>query len=91
MSNHEEWSEFLGHLFNNALKDYRTTKEHEFLEEKREQLDAQVFEAYPEDKNPLLYSFAFETGPGAERKTEYIYRQGLKDCVFLLKELGILA
>ncbi len=91
MSNHEELNEFWGNLFNNALKDYETTKEYEYLKEKQEQLDTQIFEAYPEDKNPLLYNFAFEIGLDAERKTEFIYRQGLKDCVFLLKELGVLA
>ena len=91
MSNHEEWNEFLGNLFDKALKHYQTTKEYEYLKEKREQLNAQLLDAYPEDKNPFLYNFAFETGLDEERKTEFIYRQGLKDCVFLLKELGVLA
>ena len=91
MSKHEEWSEFLGNLFDNASKRYQTTKEYEYLKEKREQLDAQLFEAYPEDENPFLYNFAFEVVLDEERKTEFVYRQGFKDCVFLLKELGVLA
>jgi len=90
MSNREEWNEFLGNLFDNALKAYQTTKEYEFLKEKQEQLDKRMFEVYPEDTHPLVCDFAFEIGLDTERKAEYLYRQGMKDCVFLLNELGVL-
>jgi len=91
MNKHEELNEFLARLFDNALNGYRATNEYEFLKEKREQLDERMFAAYPADENPLVYDFAFEAGLDAERKTEFIYRQGLKDCVLLLKEFGVLA
>ena len=32
----------------------------------------------------------FELGVAAEREAELLYRQGLKDCVWLLKNLGVL-
>ena len=91
MNNQKELDSFLENLFNNALEKYHDSKEHGFSKEKREQLDERMFKAYPEKDYPLVYEFAFELGLDMERKNEYIYRQGLKDCVFLLKELGILA
>jgi len=91
MDKRQEWNGFMENMFNNALKECQTTKEYEFLKEKQEQLDARMSEAYPDDKHPLVYDFAFEIGLDAERKTEILYRQGIKDCVFLLKELGVLA
>jgi len=91
MNNHQEWTEFLGNMFNNVLKEYQATKEYEFLKEKQEQLDARICEAYPDDKHPLVYDLAFEVGLDAERKAESLYRQGMSDCIFLLKELGVLA
>jgi len=90
MSNHEEWNEFMENLFGNALKDYQDTNEYKFLREKREQLDNQIIEKYPDDKQAFYEKFAFEMALDEERKTEFVYRKGLKDCVFILKELGIL-
>ena len=90
MSNHEELNEFLENLFSNALDAYRNTKEYSFLEEKREQFDAQMFDAYPEKEHPLVWNFAFEIALDMERKAGFIYRQGMTDCIFLLKELGVL-
>ena len=91
MNNHNELNAFLENLFNNALEKYQHTNEFNFLNEKREQLDERMLKAYPEKDNPLVYEFAFELGLDVERQSEYVYRQGLKDCVFLLKELGVLA
>ena len=91
MNSNNEWNEFLESLINDALKEYQNTREFEFLKEKQEQINARLLEAYPEKTNPLIYELAFETGLDEERKNEFVYRQGMKDCIFLLKELGVLA
>ena len=90
MTNQEEWNEFLGNLFNNAILEYQDSNEFKFLREKQEQLDKRISEKYPESKEEFYDNFAFEMGLDAERKTEFLYRKGLKDCIFILKNLGVL-
>jgi len=90
MSNQEEWNEFLGNLFNNAIQEYQDSDEFKFLREKREQIDKRLSEKHLEEKEKFYDDFVFEMGLDEERKTEVLYRKGLKDCIFILKELGVL-
>ena len=91
MTNQEEWNEFLSNLFTNALVEYQDSNESKFLKEKREQIDKRLSENHLEEKEKFYDDFMFETGLDAERKTESLYRKGLKDCIYILKELGVLA
>ena len=89
MNNQDEWNEFLGRLFGNALNTYQSTKEYAFLKEKQEQIHARVAERCEQDS--FLDDCAFAMGLDHERKSEFVYRKGMQDCVVILKELGVLA
>lgn len=91
MSNQEEWNEFLENIFNNALNEYQNTNEYTFLKEKREQLEERLTEKFLEDKQKFLDNCSFEIYLDAERKMQFLYQQGFKDCVEILKNLGVLA
>ena len=91
MTRQKEWNEFLENLFNNAINECQDTEEYRLSKEKQKLLSDRLFEEYPQEKNPLVYEHAFEIVLIEEHKNEFIYRQGLKDCVFLLKQLGVLA
>ena len=43
------------------------------------------------DQKDMIDEVLLELGLGQKRETELIYRQGLKDCVWLLGNLGLLA
>lgn len=90
MTNKEEWNEFLENLFNNAISKFEETKDYKYLKEKQEQLNARIDEKVNSDRE-FLENCAFEMGLDDERKSEFVYRQDIKDCVWLLKNLGVLA
>ena len=90
MSNQEEWNLFLESLFTNAFESYGKTKESEYLKEKQEQLDVRL-EQHENAGKQFLEEYLFQMGLDAERKTEFVYRQGIKDGIWLLKNLGVLA
>ena len=91
MNNHEKWNEFLENLFGNALQEYQKTKEYEYIQEKHTYIDEILKTNFSASENKIINDCIFETGLDAERQTDFIYRKGLKDSVFILKELGVLA
>lgn len=88
MNKPEEWNFFLQEMFCRTLEDYRKTEQHTYLEEKREHLNARVESLVQEKK--LLDDYLLECRLDEERKAEFVYRQGMKDCVQLLKALAVL-
>ena len=90
MTNKEQLNEFMENLFENALETYKNTKEYIFLQEKQEQFKERLIEKESAN-DEFLENYAFEIGLDAERKNEFVYQQGMKDCVWLLKSIGVLA
>lgn len=91
MTNKQEWNDFLENLFTNAVTQYEGTKECEYLKEKQQQLNARIDEKQLDGSREFLENCIFEMGLDDERKSEFVYRQGMKDCVWLLKNLGVLS
>lgn len=75
MSNKEDWNEFLSNLLANAVEKHRQTAEYEYYKEREKQID----------------KFLLEYGFAEEREAEVVYYQGLKDCIWLLKNLGVMS
>ena len=90
MTNREEWNEFLENLFSNALKEYQKTKEYKYLQEKHTHIDEILKTNLSVSENKIVADCIFEISLDAERQIDFIYRKGLKDCIFILKELGML-
>jgi len=91
MSLKKEVDYFTGQLLEKAIKDFKGTEQSRLLKEKLDRMDIDCGTMFTSDQRefaeecfdlPLDFSGAQE---------EYVYRQGLKDCVFLLKEFGVLA
>ena len=91
MNNHEEWNEFLENLVTNAIAGHKDTKEYEYLRARQKHIDEFLTSNLTVDQKTFMEEILFEIGVSAERQTEVVYRQGLKDCVWLLKNLGVLA
>lgn len=91
MTNHEEWNEFLGNLVSNAIAEHKSSKEYEYRKQRQAQIDELLTTNLTYNEKTMVEEVLFELALAAERETEVVYRQGLQDCVWLLKSLGVLA
>ena len=91
MTNQEEWNEFLSNLLSNAIAGYKNSKEYEYRKQFQKQIDEFLTTNLTCDQKTSIEEILFEFGTAAERESEVVYQQGLRDCVWLLKSLGVLA
>ncbi len=91
MNRNEEWNEFLGNLLSCALEGLKGTKEYEYRSVRQEYLDEMLSTNLTKDEKDMVDEVLLELGTAAEHETELLYRQGFKDCVWLLKNVGVLA
>ena len=91
MSKNEEWNAFLGNLLSCSLNNLQTTKEYEYRKKRQEHIDEMLTTNLTRDQKDMIDEVLLELGLGQKRETELIYRQGLKDCAWLLGNLGLLA
>lgn len=91
MNRTEEWTMFLENLMACATDDYRVTPAYEIRKQHQEQLDSFLAENLTTNQKKTIEEILVEIGMAEEGKIEAIYRQGLKDCAWLLKNLGVLA
>lgn len=91
MTRNEEWNEFLGNLLSCALRNLQATKEYEYRRKQQEHIDEMLTTNLTRDQKDMIDEVLFELGLAQAHETELIYRQGLKDCVWLLKNMGLLA
>lgn len=91
MTRNEEWNEFLGNLLSCALKNLQATKEYQYLEKRQEEIDEMLTTNLTKNEKVKVDEVLYELGLAEEHETELLYRQGIKDCVWLLKNLGLLA
>lgn len=90
MTNQEVWNEFLDNLVSNAIEDRRNSKEYEHQKQRREQIDEFLSTNLTADQKASVKEILYEFELAAERNTEVIFRQGLIDCVWMLKNLGVI-
>lgn len=87
----EEFDYFLDQMLDRAVKDFQTTEEFRLLQKKREQMDRDCGLMFlPEEKAFALECFELIMDLDG-REESYVYRKGWKDCVSLLKWMGVLA
>jgi len=91
MNNQNEWNEFLDNLLSNAIAEHKNSKEYEYVKQRQEHIDEMLTTNLTEDEKVFVEEILFELGLIAERETEVVYQQGFKDCVWLLRNLGLVA
>ena len=91
MNRNEEWNELLSNLLSCALKNLQATREYEYRRQRQEQLDEMLTTNLTKEEKVMVEEVLFELGVAADHESESLYQQGLKDCVWLLKNLGVLA
>lgn len=91
MTNQEEYDAFLDRLFACACARYYDTQEYRCQTSRQKQLDALLNSDLTSQQKTLVDEVLYELSLSAERQSEIAYRQGLRDGVWLLKNLGVLA
>ena len=91
MTNNDEWNEFLDNLLSNAVKNYKASKEYEYKRQRETQMDEFLSANLTVKDKTFVEDIFFELGLAAERESEVIYNQGIKDCIWILKNLGLIA
>lgn len=91
MTSKEEFDFFVDQLFENAVKEFKETEQYNLLKEKLEQMDRDCDMMFQEEEKDFAIE-CFELIMSADSQEKcFVYRKGLKDCVMILKELGVLA
>jgi len=91
MNNNEEWSAFLKNLTFNAVAQHKNSEGYNYIKKRKEYIDEMLTTHLAEDEKQFVEEILLELGLIAEHEIAFVYNQGVKDCIFLLKNLGVLA
>lgn len=85
------WNEFLETMIQAHFEDYKQTNEYKYLHQRRMYLDELITNELNPSQKQLFEEVAFEFGSMDEANADRMYAQGMRDCVMILKNLGVLA
>lgn len=91
MTNKEEFNLFVEGLLARAVEEFKSTEQYGLLKDKLEKMDRDCEIMFTKEEQDFTVE-CFELLLSVDGQQEqYVYRKGLKDCVFILKSLGVLA
>ena len=90
MSNNERWKEFLHNLLSDSSEAYTKTKEYEYWEKQCDEIDMLLRDSLKPEQKEIVEECIYDIELASDREVELAYQQGMKDCVWLLKNLGVL-
>lgn len=91
MTTKQEFNLFIEQLLVHAIDEFRTTEEYKLLNEKTSKMYHDCESMFTKDQQEFADE-CFDILLDVEgQQKQYIYHKGLKDCVWLLKNLGVLA
>ena len=91
MNNKQEWNEFLNNLLSNAIAEYKDSEEYKHIKQRKEHIDEMLTTNLTQDEKEFIEEILFELGLMVESEMEIAYHQGIKDGIWLLKNLGLVA
>lgn len=84
------WNDFIDHLIEQNFQDYKKTKESVLWSNHMEHIDEMLNTNLTKDEKTLVEEVLFETGEQQEHYAGILYQKGMKDCVCILKNLGVI-
>ena len=91
MSFEEAWGEFINDRFCNAVnEEYKKSAKYKQQAVKQGQLDEFMNTQLSAEQKAFLENILFEIGLLADHKAQFVYSQGYKDCISLLKSVDLL-
>ncbi len=91
MSRPEEWDEFLLRLRLRHWEEFKKTREYEDRKQRQEELEGLLADNLSDVEKAMVEDVLWEQGLMAEREGADLYVQGIRDCVWMLKTIGVLA
>ena len=91
MTRPEEWDEFLSRLRLRHWEEFKKTREYEDRKQRQEELEGLLADNLSKDEKEMVDDVLWEQGLMAEREGAELYVQGIRDCVWMLKSIGVLA
>ena len=89
MPNKEEFAFFIEEMLNNAVREFKETKQYELLQEKLSRMDRDCDTILTADEKVFVLE-CFETIFEMSGQQElYVYRKGMLDGIEILKWLGL--
>ena len=85
----EVWNKFIGSLIEANFKEHQKTKEYEYLKNREEHIDEMLTTNLTTDEKVMVDEVLSELGMARDHESKKLYEQGIKDCVMILKELGV--
>ncbi len=85
-----DWNEFVTNRIDYAQGTYRKTLEFRHRQTVEAQMEEMLTTCLTKDEKTMVDEVLFAKGLMLEQDGERLYRQGMKDCVAVLKELGVL-
>ena len=91
MTNNEEFDFFMDELLSRAVKEFKGTEESNLLQKRLEQMDRDCESMLMQDQQEFAVEcFELIMEVNGQEET-YVYRKAFKDCIHVLKALGVLA
>ena len=91
MTNNEEFDFFMDEMLTRAIKAFKSTEESGLLQKRLEQMDCDCQVVLMQDQQEFADEcFELIVEVNGQEET-YVYRKAFKDCVHVLKSLGVLA
>lgn len=91
MTRPEEWDEFLSRLRLRYWEEFKKTREYDDRKQREQELEGLLADNLSGVEKAMVDDVLWEQGMMAEREGADLYVQGMRDCVWMLKTLGVLA
>lgn len=83
------WNELLESLSACAVKKYQMSVEYRHWKRRLEQIDEFLTTNLTADQKTLVEEILFEMGTAEERQQQILYKQGIMDGVWMLKQMRV--
>lgn len=91
MGKNEVWTEMIQDLVEANFNEYKQSREYQLRHRHQEQVDEMLTTNLTKDEKIMVDEVMFELGAATERDGTRLYQQGMKDCVMILKTMGVIA
>lgn len=89
--NNELFDYFMNELMTDAVKEFKSTEESGIMKQRLEQMDIECESMFTKNQHEFAEGCFGLIMEANGREEVYVYRKAFRDCVSILKALGVLA
>ena len=87
MTNSKAWNEIVENLMERALQEHKETTEYQYYRQRSRHLDEMLTTNLRQEEREFVDEILFEISASYERQMEVLYRRGMRDAVWMLRNL----